>query len=311
MNKRIGVTYRDGHEGKNRLSFQRVFYTKDIKDLHHSTACDFDQFLIDDRGCGWFTEKTPSNQTTSRIFIFSAKGDLLKTHVVVGKPTLYECDGQAVIAACEGTDGKGYIYRFDKECLEPVAQWVIDGFLWDLEWVNDVLYITSYRARDGLAVLSIANRDKIKDIALGRGMFPVGVLRKPDALYIAFSFIVSGKTGKVARYDDTGCLVEETMIDSAPRQMFAYKEWLVLHGMDMTKGIADELVYVNPKDGSQKAYKIPKAIDLRAQGRHLLLYHRDGETVLYWSHEKRKIIRMMHLPPRMEAHDVKGLQEYR
>jgi hypothetical protein len=256
---------------------------------------DFDQFLIDSRGQYWFTEKNISGKETSQVFVFNGSGALIKNIVVKGKPTLYEFD-QCVIVACEGMDSHSYIYQFCKSRLHRVNEWTIDGFLWDLEFIDGAVYITSYLSSINEAVLYIIDENRKKAIDLGTGVFPSGIIYMQGALFIAFSFIYSGSKGKIAKYDLDGQLIEELTLKVAPRQLFTYKGKIVLHGLDMAKGSADRLVYFNVENGNCVSYKIPKSTDLRPQEKHMLLHNHETGSIFYWSHEKRKIIRVVHLP---------------
>lgn len=301
MAKRIGVMI--GTIGNQDTPSRDAFQAQDY--LYHDfinpiTATlygqfDFDQFLIDSKGHYWFTEKVVSGKDTTQIYIFNSRGALIKNFVVKGKPTLYEFD-RFVIAACEGNDEHSYIYKFCKSHLHLVKEWTIDGFLWDLECTEDALYITSYLPEINEAVLYIIQGSKHKAVDLGTGLFPSGILFQQGALYIAFSFIHSGSKGKIVKYDLEGNTIKELMLNAAPRQMFAYNGEIVLHGLNMTKGSADQLVYFNLENGSCSSYKIPRASDIRLQGKHLLLHNHETESIIYWNHEKKKIIRVVHTP---------------
>ena len=261
---------------------------------------DFEQFLIDSEGQYWFTEKTLSGKETSQIFVFNTRGAFIKNLAVKGKPILYDFE-YFLIAACEGRDGRSYIYKICKKHLQIINEWTIDGFFWDLENINEALYITSYLPEINEAVLYIINGNRKRAIDLGESIFPTGILFQNGSLYIAYSFVYNRNKGKMARYDLDGVVLEEYFFNVGSRQMLTYKDKIVLHGLDMTKGSADRLVYFNVENGHCLSYKIPNTSDIRPEGKQVLLHHHETDSIIYWSHEKRKIIRVVHIKMPIKA----------
>ncbi|GGH87661.1 hypothetical protein JOD43_003990 [Pullulanibacillus pueri] len=261
---------------------------------------DFEQFLIDRDGNYWFIEKNNMYKQTTQIYIFNHKGDLLKNFAVKGKPTLYEKE-YLMIAACEGTDDKGHIYSFCKHHLNFIEEWTIDGFLWDMECIGETFYVTSYFVESNEAVLYILNNDKKTVVSLGHDMFPTGILCHKNKLFIALSYLRDGNKGKVIQCGLDGQVVKEIAVEIAPRKLFGYKNELVICGLDMAKGYSDRLVYINLETGKQTTFQLPQAMDVRAQDKHLLFYNGQTESIIYWSHEKRKIMRVVRWPGRQSS----------
>ncbi|GGE34321.1 hypothetical protein GCM10011391_11260 [Pullulanibacillus camelliae] len=270
-----------------------------LNDLHHPlyklvySQFDFDQLLIDQLGNYWFTENHSSLEKLTHIYIFNQKGDLLKKFLVNGKPTLYENE-ELMIVACEGTDDKGYIYLFCKRTLRFIEQWAIDGFLWDMECIGNTFYITSYFVDEDEAVIYKINHKKKEVISLGKNMFPTGILCHKHRLFISLSYLEEGNRGKIIECDIEGCLIKELELNIAPHKLYSYKNELVIHGLNMISGQADQLVYINIDTEEQTMYHSPQAIDIKAQDKHMLFYNEQSKTVIYWSHEKRKVIRVVH-----------------
>ena len=306
MEKRMSILL---ESDKNREAGQIKWPVRFIYDLsrHIPYAAygqlTFEQFLIDSEGRYWFSEKAVDGKETTQIFIFDAKGAILKKLVVQGKPVLYEFE-RWVIIACEGIEASSHIYKFSKQTLSLEDQWTVDGFLWDLDGAGEALFITSYLTDINEAVLYIVDGNRKKALDLGTGLFPTGIICCGKALYISFSDIQTGCKGKLIKLDWEGHLLEESPLDIAPRQMFLYDGHIILHGLDMAKGSANQLVYYNVQTGERQVYKIPKASDLRPHGKHILLHNREKQSIIYWSHEKRKIIRVLHMPAMKKEFDA-------
>ncbi|MGV3487479.1 MAG: hypothetical protein ACO1OC_02710 [Tuberibacillus sp.] len=302
MEKRLGITIeskRNPDSQKTKWPFQLQSYW--YHDLHNPMIdtiygqFDFEQFLVDSEGQYWFTEKTFSDKETTEIFVFNASGELIKNMVVKGKPTLYEFE-HYVVVACEGWDDQSHIYRYCKKQLILEQHWTVEGFLWDLDCNDESLFITCYLSDINEAVLYIIDINRKKALDLGAGVFPSGILYRSGYLYISFSYIQSGKKGKMVKLDLEGNILGEMDLDIAPRQIFSQDDHIILHGLNMANGAADQLVYFDIENETQQSYKIPKSSDIRPQEKHMLLHIRDSQSIIYWSHEKRKIVRVAHLP---------------
>ena len=254
---------------------------------------DFEQFLIDANGKYWFTEKSNVYKQTTQIYIFNNNGDLLKNFSVKGRPTLYEND-KLMIAACEGKDDRGHIYLYCKNELAFIEEWTIDGFLWDMECIGETFYITSYFVDTNEAVFYIIGDNTKKVMSLGDDMFPTGILFHQNKLYISLTYLQDGNRGKVIQTDLDGRIIKEIEMDIAPRKLFSYKDELVIYGLDMAKGYADQLVYINVHTDQQAVYQSPRAVDIKSHDKHMLFYNQQTDSIIYWSHEKKKIIRVVH-----------------
>ncbi|MBM7644665.1 hypothetical protein JOD45_000858 [Scopulibacillus daqui] len=283
---------------KNSFQSQSVLFNTfvDMIDESFQETAGFDQFLLDTNGFYWFTEKTAEGQSASSIYIFNSCGQLVKSLRVNGKAaTLYEYD-DCILAACEGVDSKGYIYKYAKEDQRLLEHWDISGFLWDLEKLGDVLYITSYLAETNEAVLYTISGQEVSCKVLGQGFFPTGVLIQDNLLYIPVCPLYSPNTGSVLCIDFCGNDVEEIPVSVSPRQIFSYDGQLILHGIDMSQGRAESIIYLDPATKKTESFQIPKAQDIRTQGEHLLIFNQETETIVYWSHAKKKITRIVQWP---------------
>ncbi|MFC7394906.1 hypothetical protein [Scopulibacillus cellulosilyticus] len=293
---------------KNSFQSQSALFNtfEDIIDESFQAAVSFDQFLLDSNGYYWFTEKTTEGQSASQIYIFNSQGDFIKSHGVNGKAaTIYEYN-DCILAACEGIDSKGYIYKYSKDDQKLLKTWDIDGFLWDLEKLGDTLYITSYLAETNEAVLYTISGQEVDCKVLGNSFFPTGVLIKDNILYIPVCPLYSPNTGSVLCIDLNSDKVEEIAVSVSPRQILSYGGQLILHGLDMSKGKAESLIYLDPNTKKTESFQIPKASDIRIQGEYLLIFNHETKTVIYWSHAKKKIIRIVQWPIKRKFHSKKN-----
>ncbi|TCP23815.1 hypothetical protein EV207_12838 [Scopulibacillus darangshiensis] len=293
---------------KSSLQSQTIIFNTFQKSVDGS-RCEsqhFDQFLIDDNGNYWFTEKVTDGQSANHLYIYNHSGKFLRSLAVNGKATLYEY-AEWMIAACEGPDNKGYIYKYSKDTQQLVEQWVMNGFLWDIEMDLERLYITSYLPMTDEAVLyQIKGKTIVKQV-LGTGFFPTGIIGKDKCLYVSTSQIFSSGKGEMMRLDLDGNILDQFDIEVSPRQIFEYEGQLVLHGLDLAEGKAETLVYVDPDLGICETYSIPRASQIRTQGQYLLLFNEKAQSLMYWSHRKKRVIRVVHWPMKKQEYKIKDL----
>lgn len=289
---------------KSSLQSQTIFFNPFQKPLEESFGKpkNFEQFLNDSHGNYWFTEKVAEGQNSSHVFIYDQQGLFIKSQIVNGKATLYEYP-KWIIAACEGPDNKGYIYKYSKDDQQLIEQWVLDGFLWDIEMDEEALYITSYLPTTNEAVLYHIKGKSLTPKVLGTGFFPTGIIKQDKLLYVSTSPLFTSCKGGMMKLDMKGELLDRFDVDVSPRQIFSHEDGLVLHGLDMAQGKAETLIYVDPKLGTTGTYSIPKATHIRTQGHHLLLFNQETQSLMYWSHAKKKVIRVVHWPLKKQAYN--------
>lgn len=255
---------------------------------------DFEEFLIDSEGKLWLTSKMDKCQGTSEIHVFCGQGHLLEQKCVKGKVSLYE-SSQWLVAACEGEDGYGYVYQFDKTAITLLNEWQIDGFLWDLAIDHNHLHAVSYSPKDNHAYLTSISTLGKDSLCLGEGFFPTGIIKYGAGFYVTTCQLTEPNRGKLLQLDESGIIVNTVIVDTSPRQLFRYDGELILHGLNMETGRADHLVYIHLQTLKAATYNIPKTKDIREQTQHLLLYNDDKQSLFYWNHQERKVTSVIHL----------------
>lgn len=262
-------------------------------DQKHQLMAQYEELLIDEHGNYWFTEMNTKRHASSQIYLYDTEGHLVKHFVLNGKATLYEFPN-CIIAACEGIDYKGYIYKIDKNTHQLINQWVIDGFLWDVEMHQEAVYVTSYApAEDEALLYRLVGKTAVVH-SLGYGFYPTSLAKNENGFYLATTYPFSSKKGTVITLSLNGMKLQEHTASVAVRELFNYKSQLVLHGLDYEDGTAETLTYIHKHTMEKRVYSIPKVTHIKQHGNQLLLFNQRTKTMMYWSHERRKIVRMVH-----------------
>jgi hypothetical protein len=188
-------------------------------DRKHQLMAQYEELLIDEHGYYWFTEMNTTRHASSRIYLYNTEGELVKRFVLNGKATLYEFP-DCIIAACEGVDYKGHIYRIGKKHHQMITQWTIEGFLWDVEMHEDNVYATSYVPKhDEALVYQLTPHMAVKH-SLGYGFYPTSLVKGENVFYLATSYPFSSKKGTVITLSLGGMKLQEKTSDVAVRELF-------------------------------------------------------------------------------------------
>ncbi len=264
-------------------------------DRKHQLMAQYEELLIDGRGYYWFTETNTKRHASSEIYLYDSEGQFVKRFVLNGQATLYEFP-DCIIAACEGVDYKGHVYQIGKTNHQMMNQWTIEGFLWDVEMHQGAVYATSYVPRDDEALIyQLTSQTAVKH-SLGFGFYPTSLVKTENVFFLATSYPFSSKKGTVMTLSLNGMKLGEKTAEVAVRELFTYQSDLILHGLDYEEGTAETLTYFNRYTEEKITYTIPKVTHIRQHGQQLLLFNQRTKTMMYWSHERRKIVRVLHWP---------------
>jgi hypothetical protein len=255
----------------------------------------FSQILIDGNNNYWFAEKKAKEKEKTNLYIFNEHGKFLKNVIVTGNPNLFEFD-YSVFAACEGNDGKGRIYQYCIESYQLVEQWTIEGFLWDLEKMDDRLYVSSYLPGKDAAVLYVIEDKKMEKVDLGEHFFPTYLLSRGTSLYISACPILDCGEKKIIELNMNHERVDEYKLNVSPRRLYMYDGGLIIHTLELASGKKEKLIYYDFKTGDQKVYPIPKNHTVEGNREQLFLFNLETQSLVEWNHDQRGIAKVKHLP---------------
>lgn len=281
-------------DSEGERSSVNIFHSLSIsQDQKHQMMAECEELLIDEHGHYWFIEMNTKRHASSRVFLYAENGELLQHYVFNGKATLYEFTN-CIIAACEGPDYKGYIYKINKESYQLEKNWVLEGFLWDVSMHCNSLYVTAYLPKQDEALLYQLNGQTSMTQSLGYGFYPTSLVKSGNQFYLAANYPFSSQKGTVMTLSLAGMKLEERDVGISVRELFTHDDCLVLHGLDYITGTAETLTYVHNLSQQKATYHIPKVTHIKQHNAYLLLFNHKLKTIMYWSHERRKITRVLH-----------------
>lgn len=280
-------------ESEGVRSSVNMFQTFDhSQDQKHQLMAQCEELLIDEHGHYWFIEMNTKRHASSKVFLYAENGELLQHYVFNGKTTLYEFSDY-VLAACEGNDYKGYIYKINKHTYQVQKYWVVFGFLWDVSMHGDSVYATTYLPDRDEALIYRLNGNTVVTQSLGYGFYPASLVKCGQHFYLGTNYPFSSKKGTVMTLSLTGMKLGECDTGLSIRELFSYENDLVLHGIDYSTGTAETLTYVNKCTNETTTYQIPKVTDIKQHGSQLILINRKLKTMMYWSLKGRKLTRVV------------------
>jgi hypothetical protein len=249
----------------------------------------YSEVFMDSQKNYWFSKKMENQTKDHKLFIFDHKNACLKSHVIKGQPNFYEFDS-CVAVACEGDGSKGSVLIFSKNGPELMKEWKVNGYLWEVEMDEDVLYISSYIVEEDQAVLYIIRNDKKKRVNLGSNMAPTDILCYNDHVYVSGAPVLNGDPKKVIVLNNKDKVINEYKLSISPRALYRVDDHILVYELDLSTGKSERIVYINVKTGEQKEHHIPHSQIVECTNRSLSLLGQDSKTLYIWDHCNRKIV---------------------
>lgn len=252
-------------------------------------AFTYSEVFMDKQKNYWFSKKMDDQSRDHKLFIFDHKNGCLKSQVIKGQPNFYEFES-SVVVACEGDGSKGSVLIFSKDGPELIKEWKVNGFLWEVEMNQDVLYISSYIVEEDQAVLYIIRNGKKKRVNLGSNMAPTDILCHEDLVYVSGAPVLNGDPKKIMVLNDKDKVVTEYKLSISPRALYQVDDQLLVYELDLATGKSERIVYIDMKSGEQKEHEIPHSKIVECTDDSLSLLEQNSKTLYTWDHCKCRIV---------------------
>lgn len=249
----------------------------------------YSEVFMDNQKNYWFSKKVENSTKDYKLFIFDHKNGCLKSQIIKGQPNFYEFDS-CVAVACEGDGSKGSVLIFSKTEPELVKEWKVNGYLWEVEMNQDVLYISSYIVEEDQAVLYIIRNGKKKRVNLGSNMAPTDILCHENHVYVSGAPVLNGDPKKVMVLNEKDKVVTEYKLSISPRALYQVDNHLLVYELDLSTGKSERIVYIDLKTGEQKEHEIPHSKIVECTNDSLSLLEQNSKTIYTWDHGNRKIV---------------------
>lgn len=249
----------------------------------------YSEVFMDNQKNYWFSKKVENSSKDYKLFIFDHKNGCLKSQIIKGQPNFYEFES-CVAVACEGDGSKGSVLIFSKNEPELVKEWKVNGYLWEVEMNNDVLYISSYIVEEDQAVLYIIRNGKKKRVNLGSNMAPTDILCYENHVYVSGAPVLNGDPKKVMVLNEKDKVVTEYKLSISPRALYQVDNHLLVYELDLSTGKSERIVYIDLQTGEQKEHEIPHSKIVECTNDSLSLLEQNSKTIYTWDHGNRKII---------------------
>ncbi|MFG6497631.1 hypothetical protein P8610_19890 [Fictibacillus sp. UD] len=252
-------------------------------------AFTYSDVFMDKQKNYWFSKKVEDQSKDYKLFIFDYKNGCLKSQIVKGQPNFYEFES-CVVVACEGDGSKGSVLIFSKNEPELLKEWKVNGYLWEVEMNQDVLYISSYIVEEDQAVLYIIRNGKKKRINLGNNMAPTDILCHENLVYVSGAPVLYGDPKKIMVLNEKDKVVTEYKLSISPRALYQVDDHLLVYELDLATGKSERIVYIDMKTGEQKEHEIPHSKIVECTNDSLSLLEQNSKTLYIWDHCNRRII---------------------
>ncbi|MBY6038285.1 hypothetical protein KUV80_16685 [Fictibacillus nanhaiensis] len=249
----------------------------------------YSEVFMDNQKNYWFSKKVENHSKEYKLFIFDHKNGCLKSQVIKGQPNFYEFDS-CVVVACEGDGSKGSVLIFSKNGPELLKEWKVNGYLWEVEMHNEVLYISSYIVEEDQAVLYIIRNGKKKRVNLGSNMAPTDILCVDNLVYVSGAPVLNGDPKKVMVLNEKDKVFKEYKLSISPRALYQVNGDLLVYELDLSTGKSERIVYINIETGEQKEHEIPHSKIVECTNDSLSLFEQNSKTLYIWDHCNRRII---------------------
>jgi hypothetical protein len=250
---------------------------------------EYSDIFMDSQKNYWFSKKVENNSEDYKLFIFDHKNACLKSQVIKGQPNFYEFES-CVIVACEGDGSKGSVLVFSKDGPEFLKEWKVNGYLWEVEMNDDVLYISSYIIEEDQAVLYVIRNNKKKRVNLGSNMAPTDILCYDGHVYVSGAPVLNGDPKKVMVLNSKDKVVKEYKLSISPRALFQVDDHILVYELDLSTGKSERIVYIHVQTGEQKEHHIPHSKIVACTNHSLSLLEQNSKTLYIWDHCNRRII---------------------
>ncbi|MGM7703601.1 hypothetical protein ACSVDE_17905 [Pseudalkalibacillus sp. Hm43] len=207
------------------------------------------KLLLDAENNNWYYYPIDRKGKYDLVAMNERTGMILKKKVV-GTPNIYEFD-QYVVVACEGDGEVGFVYQFAKEDLKLVHEWEIDGFIWDVNFYNDAVSVSTYVVDLDTARLYILNGRSIDFVELGTHFAPADILVLQESLYISAYPLTEDSPKKILMLDAEYEITHEYDVSICPRFLFVKGKDILIQELDVKTGRSDRYSLLNLRTGKE------------------------------------------------------------